>query len=64
MYDLTFSAPKSVSIQALFGGDERLVATHVKAAPDRGAHDTRMGFANSRVFSCLSYGLICRKMEI
>jgi conjugative relaxase-like TrwC/TraI family protein len=31
LYDLTFSAPKSVSIQALAGGDERLIAAHDKA---------------------------------
>jgi conjugative relaxase-like TrwC/TraI family protein len=31
LYDLTFSAPKSVSVQALVGGDERLLATHDKA---------------------------------
>ena len=31
LYDLTFSAPKSVSIQALIGGDERLIAAHDKA---------------------------------
>jgi len=31
LYDLTFSAPKSVSIQALVGGDDRLVAAHDKA---------------------------------
>ena len=31
LYDLTFSAPKSVSIQALVGADERLVAAHDKA---------------------------------
>jgi conjugative relaxase-like TrwC/TraI family protein len=30
-YDLTFSAPKSVSIQALVGGDERLIAAHDRA---------------------------------
>ena len=30
-YDLTFSAPKSVSVQALVGGDERLIAAHDKA---------------------------------
>jgi hypothetical protein len=29
-----------------------------------GAHDTRMGFAKSRVFSCLYYGYISRNMEI
>ena len=27
-YDLTFSAPKSVSVQALVGGDERLIIAH------------------------------------
>ncbi len=31
LYDLTFSAPKSVSIQALVGGDDRLVAAHDEA---------------------------------
>jgi conjugative relaxase-like TrwC/TraI family protein len=31
LYDLTFSAPKSISIQALIGGDDRLVAAHDKA---------------------------------
>jgi conjugative relaxase-like TrwC/TraI family protein len=34
LYDLTFSAPKSVSIQALVGGDERLVAAHDKAVQE------------------------------
>ena len=31
LYDMTFSAPKSVSIQALVGGDDGLVAAHDKA---------------------------------
>ena len=31
LYDLTFSAPKSISIQALVGGDERLIEGHDKA---------------------------------
>ena len=31
LYDLTFSAPKSVSVQAMVGGDGRLVAAHDKA---------------------------------
>jgi conjugative relaxase-like TrwC/TraI family protein len=31
LYDLTFSAPKSVSVQALVGGDERLVTAHDNA---------------------------------
>jgi len=34
LYDLTFSAPKSVSVQALVGGDERLVAAHDKAVSE------------------------------
>ena len=34
LYDLTFSAPKSVSVQALVGGDERLVTAHDKAVRD------------------------------
>jgi conjugative relaxase-like TrwC/TraI family protein len=34
LYDLTFSAPKSVSVQAMVGGDERLVAAHDKAVRD------------------------------
>ncbi len=28
LYDMTFSAPKSVSVMAIVGGDERLVAAH------------------------------------
>jgi conjugative relaxase domain, TrwC/TraI family len=31
LYDLTFSAPKSISVQAMIGGDERLIAAHDKA---------------------------------
>jgi len=31
LYDLTFSAPKSVSVQAMVGGDERLIAAHDRA---------------------------------
>jgi conjugative relaxase-like TrwC/TraI family protein len=31
LYDLTFSAPKSVSIQAMVAGDERLIAAHDEA---------------------------------
>ncbi len=31
LYDLTFSAPKSVSVQAIVGGDERLIVAHDKA---------------------------------
>jgi conjugative relaxase-like TrwC/TraI family protein len=34
LYDLTFSAPKSVSIQAMVGKDERLIAAHDKAVRD------------------------------
>jgi len=31
LYDLTFSAPKSLSVQAMLGEDERLIAAHEKA---------------------------------
>jgi conjugative relaxase-like TrwC/TraI family protein len=31
LYDMTFSAPKSVSVMAIVGGDERLVAAHATA---------------------------------
>jgi len=31
LYDLTFSAPKSISIQAIVGKDERLIAAHDKS---------------------------------
>ena len=34
LYDLTFSAPMSISIQALVGGDDRLIAAHDKAVRD------------------------------
>ena len=40
--DLTFSAPKSVSIAALLGGDERIIAVHdraVKATPRLGREE-------------------------
>jgi conjugative relaxase-like TrwC/TraI family protein len=47
LYDLTFSAPKSVSIQALVGGDERLIAAHDKAV--REALAETEGHAATRV---------------
>ena len=31
LYDMTFSAPKSVSVMAIVGGDERLIAAHGNA---------------------------------
>jgi conjugative relaxase-like TrwC/TraI family protein len=34
LYDFTFSAPKSVSIMALLGGDNRLLKAHRKAVSD------------------------------
>lgn len=33
-YDATFNAPKSVSIQAFLGGDERLIAAHERAVAE------------------------------
>jgi conjugative relaxase-like TrwC/TraI family protein len=53
LYDLTFSAPKSVSVQALVGGDERLVEAHDRAvretlaeAESHAATRVRMNGAN------------------
>ncbi len=34
LYDMTFSAPKSVSIQALVAGDERLLEAHRRAVQE------------------------------
>ena len=34
LYDFTFSAPKSVSVMAGVGGDERLIAAHQKAVTE------------------------------
>jgi conjugative relaxase-like TrwC/TraI family protein len=31
LYDMTLSAPKSISVMAIVGGDERLVAAHETA---------------------------------
>jgi conjugative relaxase-like TrwC/TraI family protein len=47
LYDLTFSAPKSVSVQAMVGGDERLVAAHDRAVREALAESE--GYAGSRV---------------
>jgi conjugative relaxase-like TrwC/TraI family protein len=47
LYDLTFSAPKSVSVQAIVGGDERLIAAHDKAVRDALAEVER--YAATRV---------------
>jgi conjugative relaxase-like TrwC/TraI family protein len=33
-YDATFDAPKSVSIQAFLGGDERWIAAHERAVTE------------------------------
>ena len=47
LYDLTFSAPKSISVQAMVGGDGRLVAVHDKAV--REALAEAESYARSRV---------------
>ncbi len=36
-YDLTFSAPKSVSVMAMLGGDKRLIDAHNQARNRSGA---------------------------
>lgn len=47
LYDLTFSAPKSVSVQAMVGADERLVTAHDKAVGEALAEAEN--YAGSRV---------------
>jgi conjugative relaxase-like TrwC/TraI family protein len=47
LYDLTFSAPKSVSVQAMVGGDPRLIAAHDKAVGEALAEAEN--YAGSRV---------------
>jgi len=47
LYDLTFSAPKSVSVQAMVGGDKRLIAAHDKAVGEALAEAEN--YAGSRV---------------
>jgi conjugative relaxase-like TrwC/TraI family protein len=48
LYDLTYSAPKSVSVQALVGGDERLIAAHDKAVREALAEAQRYAAARVR----------------
>jgi hypothetical protein len=48
LYDMTFSAPKSVSVMAIVGGETRLVAAHETAVPRhwKKQRDTQpLGFA-------------------
>ena len=47
LYDLTFSAPKSVSIQAMVGGDGRLIGAHDRAV--REALAEAENYAGARV---------------
>ena len=55
--DLTFSAPKSVSIAALVGGDDRIVDAHDRAVTatlawvEKNAAETRMKESRSRIRS-------------
>ena len=49
LYDLTFSAPKSISIQALVGGDERLIAAHDKAVREALAESENYAAARVRL---------------
>jgi conjugative relaxase-like TrwC/TraI family protein len=47
LYDMTFSAPKSVSVMAIVGGDERLIAAHQTAV--REALDEAEKYSATRV---------------
>jgi len=48
-YDLTFAAPKSVSILALLSGDEKLIEAHKKAV-DKALEYAEKNFANAKVW--------------
>src|SRR5690625_7976070 len=41
--DLTISAPKSVTLQALVGGDERVITAHDKAVSETRSEERRVG---------------------
>ena len=47
--DLTFSAPKSVSLQALLGGDARIVAAHDQAVARALAHVEEIAQARTKI---------------
>ncbi len=47
--DLTFSAPKSVSLQALLGGDARIVAAHDQAVTRALAHVQEIAQARAKI---------------
>lgn len=49
LYDLTFSAPKSVSVQALVGGDKRLIAAHERAVREALAEAERYSATRVRL---------------
>jgi conjugative relaxase-like TrwC/TraI family protein len=47
LYDMTFSAPKSVPVMTIVGGDERLIAAHETAV--REAQEEAEKFSATRV---------------
>ena len=49
LYDFTFSAPKSVSIMAILGGDERLVEAHRRAVTEALTELERLSATRVRV---------------
>jgi conjugative relaxase-like TrwC/TraI family protein len=49
LYDLTFSAPKSVSVEALVGGDERLLNAHRHAVTETLQEAERLAGARIRL---------------
>lgn len=49
LYDFTFSAPKSVSVQALVGGDERLIEAHRTAVREAMQETERKAGARVRL---------------
>jgi hypothetical protein len=61
LYDLTFSAPKSISILALVGGDERLIAAHDIAV--REALAEAENYAAARVLTEIYRNALAREVN-
>jgi conjugative relaxase-like TrwC/TraI family protein len=69
-YDATFNAPKSVSIQAFVGGDERLIAAHETSVREAlreletfACHQTGRGVNKHYVTSCAIAAAVFRHGE-
>src|SRR5690625_6911467 len=57
--DLTISAPKSVTLQALVGGDERVIAAHDKAVSETLDFVDRKSTRLNSSHVAISYAVFC-----